>query len=103
MTAERPDKPARKRSGKKRSKPPSSPSTAMDVARALVAEGDPESWRKPMASTLRTLLAELDRRVALGGDPGGLSTLELIGALGKLGAIATEAESLLGPEVDPKG
>lgn len=66
-----------------------------DTAAELVAEGNTETWRRPLAQTLVGLLEELDRRRRLEGEVGGLSSLELIGAIGKLSAIDVEAGSLL--------
>lgn len=78
----------------KKPKPP----TDKAVAEALIAEGDPAKWRAPLGRTMVRLLAELYRRCEMGTEAGGLSTLEIIGALGKLGALDVEAGALLPDE-----
>jgi hypothetical protein len=74
--------------------------SAKEMAVALVRTGD-TGYRHPLVSLVRKACAELERRIAMGGEVGGLDSIELIGTVKTAAAILVEADALLGddPEV----
>lgn len=62
-----------------------------------------DAWRASLTETLGDACAEVRRRIALGTEPGGLATLELIGLIKTIGSINVEAGALLGDEETPAG
>lgn len=77
--------------------------SAKEMARALVATGD-AGYRHPLVSLLKRACGELERRIGLGLNQGGLDAIELIGTVKTAAAILVEADALLGeeePDVPP--
>lgn len=71
--------------------------SAREMASALVKTGD-TSYRSPLVSLLVKACAELERRIDMGENPGGLDSIELIGTVKTAAAILVEADALLGDE-----
>lgn len=72
--------------------------SAVEMANALVKTGDP-GYRHPLVALLIKACAELERRIDMGTEAGGLDSIELIGTVKTAASILVEADALLGDEV----